>query len=192
MGTQLAWRLRAAIDRGELAPGERLPSLRDAAAAAGVNVNTVRAVYAKLEAAGVVATEQGRGTFVAERRADGAADARRRLRDEIAALEAELVSLPPLPSSPSASGGRGGAGARLLSVDELATVRDVLAAHVAELRSAREEIVGRLESRRAGADSSEDAAANAGEPARSAEPPARAPARRSSSSLAGARVRWTG
>src|SRR4051794_30495314 len=34
------------------------------AAASGVNANTVRAVYARLEAEGVVATEHGRGTFV--------------------------------------------------------------------------------------------------------------------------------
>src|SRR5690606_2672326 len=66
VGTQLAWRLRSAIERGELGPGDRLPSLRDAASAAGVNVNTVRAAYAKLESAGVVTTDQGRGTFVAQ------------------------------------------------------------------------------------------------------------------------------
>src|SRR4051794_9043252 len=34
------------------------------AAATGVNANTVRAVYARLEAEGVVDTEHGRGTFV--------------------------------------------------------------------------------------------------------------------------------
>src|SRR4051794_41981267 len=34
------------------------------AAATGVNANTVRAVYARLEAEGVVETEHGRGTFV--------------------------------------------------------------------------------------------------------------------------------
>src|SRR4051794_29734023 len=34
------------------------------AAETGVNANTVRAVYARLEAEGVVATEHGRGTFV--------------------------------------------------------------------------------------------------------------------------------
>jgi DNA-binding transcriptional regulator YhcF (GntR family) len=65
VGTQLARRLRAAIERGELAPGDKLPSLRDAATEAGVNVNTVRAAYATLEADGIVVTEQGRGTFVA-------------------------------------------------------------------------------------------------------------------------------
>jgi DNA-binding transcriptional regulator YhcF (GntR family) len=174
VGTQLAWRLRSAIERGELGPGDRLPSLRDAASAAGVNVNTVRAAYAKLESAGVVTTDQGRGTFVAQA-AGGESDRRRGLRDEIARLEAELVSLPLLPH-PGEPGARSSRGARLLSVEELTTVRDVLAERVDELHSARAAIVERLESERR----------------REAEPSAaRAPARRSSSSLAGARVRWT-
>jgi DNA-binding transcriptional regulator YhcF (GntR family) len=169
--TQLTWRLRSAIERGELAPGDKLPSLRDAAAAAGVNVNTVRAAYAKLESAGVVATEQGRGTFVA-RASGGDSDRRRGLRGEIARLEAELVSLPPILHVGGGSGSRGGRGARLLSVEELETVRDVLAGRVDELHSARAAIVGQLQERRA-------------------DVQGRAPARRSSSSLAGARVRWT-
>jgi DNA-binding transcriptional regulator YhcF (GntR family) len=65
LGVQLAWHLRAAVGSGELKEGERLPSVREMATASGVNANTVRAVYARLEAEGVVATEHGRGTFVA-------------------------------------------------------------------------------------------------------------------------------
>jgi len=64
LGVQLAWHLRAAIASGELPPGERLPSVRELAASSGVNANTVRAVYARLEAEDIVATEHGRGTFV--------------------------------------------------------------------------------------------------------------------------------
>jgi DNA-binding transcriptional regulator YhcF (GntR family) len=64
LGVQLAWHLRAAVAAGELKDGERLPSVREMAGASGVNANTVRAVYARLEAEGVVATEHGRGTFV--------------------------------------------------------------------------------------------------------------------------------
>ncbi len=170
VGTQLAWRLHAAIASGELGAGDQLPSLRDAADAAGVNVNTVRAAYAKLEAAGVVTTEQGRGTFVA--RSADEPDRRRGLRDEIARLETELVSLPLLPE-PTVEPPARSASARLLSVEELEAVRDVLAARVDELHVTREAIVARLR-----------------QPV--AEPePARAPARRSTSSLDGARVRWT-
>ena len=66
VGVQLAWRLRALIAAGRLAPGERTPSVRDLAAWANVNVNTVRAVYARLEQDGVVLTRHGLGSVVAE------------------------------------------------------------------------------------------------------------------------------
>jgi DNA-binding transcriptional regulator YhcF (GntR family) len=66
VGVQLAWRLRALINAGRLPAGERLPSFRRLAEWAGVNVNTVRAVYADLEEQGLVVSRQGQGTFVAE------------------------------------------------------------------------------------------------------------------------------
>ncbi len=66
VGLQLTWRLRALIATGRLASGERLPSFRRLADWAGVNVNTVRAVYAGLEQEGLVVSRQGQGTFVAE------------------------------------------------------------------------------------------------------------------------------
>lgn len=65
VGLQLGWRLRALIRTGELAAGERLPSFRQLAGWAGVNVGTVRAVYEALESDGLVVTRQGQGTFVA-------------------------------------------------------------------------------------------------------------------------------
>ncbi len=66
VGLQLTWRLRALIATGQLASGERLPSFRRLAEWAGVNLNTVRAVYEGLEADGLVVSRQGQGTFVAE------------------------------------------------------------------------------------------------------------------------------
>ena len=66
VGVQLAWRLRALIASGRLAAGERLPSVRALAGWAGVNVNTVRGVYARLEDEGLIATRHGAGSFVAE------------------------------------------------------------------------------------------------------------------------------
>ncbi|HEV7398848.1 MAG TPA: GntR family transcriptional regulator [Solirubrobacterales bacterium] len=65
VGVQLSWRLRALIATGRLAAGERLPSFRRLAEWAGVNVNTVRTVYAGLEESGLVVSRQGQGTFVA-------------------------------------------------------------------------------------------------------------------------------
>jgi GntR family transcriptional regulator len=66
VGLQLGWRLKALIRTGELAAGERLPSFRQLAEWAGVNVGTVRAVYETLEADGLVVTHHGQGTFVAD------------------------------------------------------------------------------------------------------------------------------
>jgi DNA-binding transcriptional regulator YhcF (GntR family) len=66
LGVQLAWRLRALILTGRLMAGEPLPSLRRVADWAGVNIGTVRAVYESLEADGLIFSQQGRGTFVAE------------------------------------------------------------------------------------------------------------------------------
>ena len=54
-GLQLSWRLRGLISSGRLGPGERLPSVRDLATRAGVNVNTARSVYRRLEHEGLVA-----------------------------------------------------------------------------------------------------------------------------------------
>lgn len=64
LGVQLAWALRARIDAGALAAGERLPALRDLAEGLGVNSNTIRAVYQRLEHEGLIASLQGSGTFV--------------------------------------------------------------------------------------------------------------------------------
>jgi DNA-binding transcriptional regulator YhcF (GntR family) len=64
LGVQLAWALRARILAGALAPGDRLPALHRLAAETGVNANTVRAVYQRLEHDGLVSTRHGSGTFV--------------------------------------------------------------------------------------------------------------------------------
>jgi DNA-binding transcriptional regulator YhcF (GntR family) len=65
IGVQLAWALRARIGDGRLAPGQRLPGLRELAELVGVNANTARAVYQRLEQEGLIESRQGTGTFVA-------------------------------------------------------------------------------------------------------------------------------
>ena len=66
VGVQLAWKLRAEIVSGGLESGDRLPGVRELADRAGVNGNTARAVYARLEAEGLIVVRHGSGTFVAE------------------------------------------------------------------------------------------------------------------------------
>jgi DNA-binding transcriptional regulator YhcF (GntR family) len=92
VGVQLAWRLRALISSGRLAAGDRMPSVRALAEWAGVNVNTVRGVYARLEDEGLVSTRHGRGTFVAER-AQGSPEVERIAGEAIAEARAAGVDL---------------------------------------------------------------------------------------------------
>ena len=66
LGTQLIWKLRTLIARGTVPPGAKLPGIREVAESAGVNVNTVRSVFARLEEQGLLTSEHGRGTFVAD------------------------------------------------------------------------------------------------------------------------------
>jgi DNA-binding transcriptional regulator YhcF (GntR family) len=65
IGVQLAWALRSRIRDGRFQPGQRLPGLREVAEATGVNVNTARTVYQRLEQEGLIDSQQGSGTFVA-------------------------------------------------------------------------------------------------------------------------------
>jgi DNA-binding transcriptional regulator YhcF (GntR family) len=65
IGVQLAWVLRSHIHEGRFRPGQRLPGLRDLAEASGVNINTVKAVYQRLDQEGLIDSQQGSGTFVA-------------------------------------------------------------------------------------------------------------------------------
>lgn len=65
---QIAEWLKSEISSGRLAPGDRLPSEVDLAAALGVSRMTLRAGLAPLERSGLVRREHGRkgGTFIAQ------------------------------------------------------------------------------------------------------------------------------
>ena len=74
--TQLVARLQEQIVSGAYPPGSKLPSVRDLAADAGVNPNTVQRAFAELERLGLIYTQRTSGKFVTE---DAAAiDAARR------------------------------------------------------------------------------------------------------------------
>jgi GntR family transcriptional regulator len=53
------------IATGALRPGEQLPTVRALAVELKVNLNTVAKAYKELEIRGVLATQQGSGTFIA-------------------------------------------------------------------------------------------------------------------------------
>src|ERR671921_1738412 len=61
---QLVALFTGAIERGDLEPGEKLPTTRALAAEAGVNHLTAARVYRRLAELGFVTATVGRGTFV--------------------------------------------------------------------------------------------------------------------------------
>ena len=56
------------VANGILKPGERLPTVRQLAVDLQVNLNTIVKSYSELELRGIVNTQQGTGTFVADSR----------------------------------------------------------------------------------------------------------------------------
>ena len=62
---QIIDQIKAAIVSGELAEGEQLPSIRALANSLRVSAITTKRAYADLEAAGLIETVQGKGTYVA-------------------------------------------------------------------------------------------------------------------------------
>ena len=142
LGVQLAQKLREHVERGRLTAGDKLPSVRQMAEMAGVNVNTVRTVYSRLEQEGLLVSEHGRGTFVggdASESADSDREYRRELLRQIGELERQaayytrhrIVGAPDPPPQRPAS--------QLLPATELIAVRDELHEHVQRLRRGEEE-----------------------------------------------------
>jgi DNA-binding transcriptional regulator YhcF (GntR family) len=145
LGVQLAEALARAVRSGELNAGDQLPSVRQMATLAGVNVNTVRTVYGRLEQQGLLSSEHGRGTFVRGARTAGEADPasdreyRRELMRQIAELERQaayytrhrIVGAPDPPSHKPTS--------QLVPAAELMAIRDELHEHVQGLRRDEEQ-----------------------------------------------------
>ncbi len=66
LNEQVAEKLMNLIAQGGLAPGERLPSVRNLALDLSVNPNTVQRAYSSLEEKGYITTITGRGNYVSE------------------------------------------------------------------------------------------------------------------------------
>jgi GntR family transcriptional regulator len=61
---QILQQMRSAIAKGEIALGEKIPSVREMAHALKVNPNTVSHAYQELERDGLTETRRGQGTFI--------------------------------------------------------------------------------------------------------------------------------
>jgi DNA-binding transcriptional MocR family regulator len=71
---QIAAQVRAEIEAGRLAAGDRLPTIRGLARTLGVNRDTVGLAYDELARSGLVEATVGRGTFVRQPSAPGASE----------------------------------------------------------------------------------------------------------------------
>lgn len=65
---QIVQKLCNRIIRGEINPGDKLPSVRELAVEYGVNPNTAKRVYMELERLDISEVRRGQGTFVTEDR----------------------------------------------------------------------------------------------------------------------------
>src|SRR6478735_11267140 len=80
---QLVQQVRQAMQLGELVEGDRLPTVKDVAAALAINPNTVLKAYRELEHEGLAAGRPGLGTFITRTLADGSLGAHTALRREL-------------------------------------------------------------------------------------------------------------
>ena len=63
---QVKTQILALVSSGVLKTGDKLPSLRALSASMHLNINTIKKVFAELEADGVIVSVVGSGSYVAE------------------------------------------------------------------------------------------------------------------------------
>jgi GntR family transcriptional regulator len=64
---QIVEQVRRKVESEELNPGDQLPTVRQLATDLRINFNTVARAYRLLDEAGLISTQQGRGTYIWER-----------------------------------------------------------------------------------------------------------------------------
>ncbi len=67
---QIIDQIKYAIARGELRPGDQLPTVRQLAVDLAINPNTVGKAYSQLEILGILQTQQGSGTFISPQKVE--------------------------------------------------------------------------------------------------------------------------
>ena len=71
---QLVEQVQQLVISGKLNPGDQLPTVRQLASELRVNFNTVARAYRMLDEAGMISTQQGRGTYILDQPGDGLKD----------------------------------------------------------------------------------------------------------------------
>jgi GntR family transcriptional regulator len=86
---QLIDQVQAAVASGVLAVGDQLPTVRQVAVDLAINPNTVLRAYREMEIRGLLDSQQGTGTFIADRKVEYSKDERERM---LGQLVGEFVS----------------------------------------------------------------------------------------------------
>jgi GntR family transcriptional regulator len=63
---QVVERIKERLASGQLKPGDQLPTVRSLALDLRVNFNTIARAYRIMDEAGIISTQQGRGTYILE------------------------------------------------------------------------------------------------------------------------------
>ncbi len=71
---QLVEQIQQLLATGKLKPGDQLPTVRQLASELRVNFNTVARAYRMLDEAGLISTQQGRGTYILDQPTEGMAE----------------------------------------------------------------------------------------------------------------------
>ena len=80
---QLIDQVQAAVTTGALSVGDQLPTVRRVAVDLAINPNTVVRAYREMELRGILDTQQGTGTFVAEGQMQPSKDERERVLSQL-------------------------------------------------------------------------------------------------------------
>ncbi|GMO13388.1 MAG: hypothetical protein Ta2A_24170 [Treponemataceae bacterium] len=100
---QIINQIENAVVSGRMAVGDRLPTIRALAVSLKINPNTIAKAYNELEIRGIVQTQVGSGTYIAEKKPDAAGARAKKLREvverflqeagELGAQKAEVIEL---------------------------------------------------------------------------------------------------
>jgi len=63
---QIILRFNRAFVRGDIQPGDRIPSIRELSASLRVNTNTIQRVYQEMERDGIISSKRGTGYYFTE------------------------------------------------------------------------------------------------------------------------------
>jgi GntR family transcriptional regulator len=71
---QIVEQVQQSVATAKLKPGDQLPTVRQLASELRVNFNTVARAYRMLDEAGLISTQQGRGTYILDQPLEGLRD----------------------------------------------------------------------------------------------------------------------